>query len=256
MNGNWNSPETHPYVDDSITTKYGYTSDDVILLYKDGDYMTSCNGFYSEDHGWLNTKGEKVDVIGWTEMPRETDYPINSFKNEAVPFLERKYKHIFVDFDSTLYLWDNHPGRKSVPDTEWASLRLPRNGDCYDRDFINKPLVDYLILSRAEVHLVTWTDFSFEGEAKFNFINREYPDLLTDWISASSNEDKIRLLKAYEYAGNDRATMLMIDDNFNVVHGCRKEGFDVQEPQFIMGLMYKWETNRLVDKDHKGEEWW
>ena len=37
----------------------------------------------------------------------------------------------------------------------------------------------------------------------------------------------------------------MIDDNFNVVHGCRHAGFDVQEPQFVMGMIYEVKVKEL-----------
>ena len=155
-------------------------------------------------------------------------------------FLERRYRHIFVDFDSTLYLWDNGPERKSIESTVWNARQLSRQGDAYDPSNINHLLVAYLEQSGAEAHLLTWVDFSFEAESKFNFINRHYPGLLADYIGTKSNEDKVRLLEAYEHAGNPKEAMLVIDDNFNVVRSCRERGFDVQEPQFVMGQMYRW----------------
>lgn len=154
-------------------------------------------------------------------------------------FLEKRYKHIFVDFDSTLYLWDNCPDRKSADDVSWTAMRLSKDTDCYDPNSINKLLVSYLRQSCAQIHLVTWVNFSFEAELKYDFINKYYPDLLIDYIACSSNENKLLLLRAYERAGNPRDTMLLIDDRYNVVQACRQEGFDVQEPQFIMGQIFK-----------------
>lgn len=163
-------------------------------------------------------------------------------------FLSKKYRHIFVDFDSTLYLWDNCPEQKSIESVAWNAMQLSRTGYVYDSAYINDLLVDYLKRSGAEIHLTTWCDFSFEAEAKFNFIEKHHPGLLTDYIATSSAENKIRLLEAYEHAGNPKATMLMIDDNFNVVHGCRHAGFDVQEPQFVMGMIYEVKTKELEYK--------
>lgn len=160
-------------------------------------------------------------------------------------FLSKRYRHVFVDFDSTLYLWDNCPDRKSVDSVVWNATQLSRTGHVYDKKYINRLLVEYLRQSCAEIHLTTWTDFSFEAESKFNFINRYCPDLLTDYIATSSAENKIKLLEAYEHAGNPKDTMVMIDDNFNVVHGCRHAGFDVQEPQFVMGMIYEAKVKEL-----------
>ena len=81
-------------------------------------------------------------------------------------------------------------------------------------------------------------------------MEKYHPGLLTDYISVSSVENKVRLLETYEYAGNPKDTMLMIDDRFEVVHSCRHAGFDVQEPQYIMNLMFK---NKLKGIKPTGE---
>lgn len=156
-------------------------------------------------------------------------------------FLKKHYRHIFVDFDSTLYLWDNCFDRRSVEPVTFGAMQLSRTGHVYDEKYINHLLVDYLKQSCAEIHLTTWVGFSFEAESKFNFINKHYPNLLTDYIGVATLEHKIRLLEVYEKAGNSKDTMLMIDDNFNVVNGCRQAGFDVQEPQFVMGMLIRYE---------------
>lgn len=164
-------------------------------------------------------------------------------------FLDKFYKHIFVDFDSTLYLWDNNPERTSLGDIAFEAMRLLKKERTYDSTYINELLVDYLKLQKqsgAEIHLTTQCDFSFGAEAKFKFMENNYPGLLTDYISTASNESKIRLMETYEYAGNPKNTMLMIDDRFEVVHGCRHAGFNVQEPQFIMGMMAKAKGNISV----------
>lgn len=163
-------------------------------------------------------------------------------------FLKKHYRHIFVDFDSTLYLWDNCTDRKSVDSVAWNAMQLSRTGHVYDEKYINRLLVDYLKQSCAEVHLTTWVDLSFEAESKFNFINKYCPGLFTDYIGTSSAENKVKLLEAYVQAGNPKDTILMIDDNFNVVHGCRHAGFDVQEPQFVMGMVYEAKTKELEYK--------
>lgn len=157
-------------------------------------------------------------------------------------FLERKYKHIFVDFDSTLYLWDNHPDRKDMEPVKWNALQLSRDGRRYDPKYINKLLIEYLQRSGAEIHLSTSVNLSCEAESKFNFINKYYSNLLTDYIGISDAEQKICLLQAYEYEGNSKNSMLMIDDNYIVVSSCRAAGFDVQEPQFVMGMVYEAKT--------------
>ena len=163
-------------------------------------------------------------------------------------FLKKHYRHIFVDFDSTLYLWDNCPDRKSVDPAAWYAMQLSRTGHIYNEKYINKLLVDYLRQSNAEIHLTTWVDFSFEAESKFNFINKYCPGLLTDYIGTSSTENKVKLMEAYVQAGNPKDTMLMIDDNFNVVHGCRYAGFDVQEPQFVIGMLYEAKISETTRK--------
>lgn len=154
-------------------------------------------------------------------------------------FLKKEYSHIFVDFDNTLYLWDNSPERKTIEPVEWYAHQLPRMGHIYKDKYINKLLVDYLQRSCAMIHLTTQVTFSFEAEAKFNFIDRFHPNLLADFIGTASTEDKVHLMEAYENLGITKSKMLMIDDNYNVVHECRKAGFDVQEPQFIMNVIYE-----------------
>lgn len=155
-------------------------------------------------------------------------------------FLDRKYRHIFVDFDSTLYLWDNSPGRKPVDDIEWAARRLSNSEQNYDEKCLNVLLIEYLKQTQAQIHLTSWVDFSFEAKAKFDFIEEIYPNLLTDYIGTASTDAKIKLLRVYERLGNPKESMLLIDDNCNVVRPCRAAGYDVQEPQFIMGEILKY----------------
>ena len=151
-------------------------------------------------------------------------------------FLDMKFDHIFVDFDSTLYLHDNID---ELDDTkpEYNYVKILKGEKIYDVNKLNKPLIEYLMQASGTKHLVSWCNLSIGCEHKFKFINSCYPGLFSDWIATGSKADKIVLLKAYVEAGVAPGTILMIDDVHEVVDGCKENHFYVQEPQFIMNLM-------------------
>ena len=151
-------------------------------------------------------------------------------------FLNKKYTDIFVDFDQTLYLWDESQLKKDSLAEFYAKSIAMRDGSQYNPDQINKILIKYLQESNAKVHLATHVRISANAEAKFNFINKYYPNLLTDWFGLANPESKILLLDAFVCNGYDKSEILMIDDNDTVIDCCKCGGFDVQNPQFIMGL--------------------
>lgn len=135
-------------------------------------------------------------------------------------------------------MWDNSTSRPTSEPIAWKAMHLTRGEHVYDEKYINRLIADYLRQSCAEVHLCTQVDLSIEAESKFNFINRHCPGLLTDYVGVSSAEAKVQLLQAYERAGSPKDSMLMIDDYYKVVRACMDVGYEVQEPQFIMGRLY------------------
>lgn len=155
-------------------------------------------------------------------------------------------KNIFVDFDNTMYVWDNSP--RTEPSTtdhiDWlaSSIKDPF-GQYYDADNLNDCLIiEYLKKAKnagSKIILFTWTTFSSEGKAKFNFINSIHSNLLDDWISVSSIDAKVEYLLAFERAGNDRNDMLVIDDDVTAIDKIYKAKFNIQTPQCIMNLIYK-----------------
>lgn len=169
----------------------------------------------------------------------------------AHDFQNRDYRHIFVDFDSTLYLWDQIEERRNIPsdmDIEWMAQCLSAEGRPYNRDQLNSLLIDYLETQVCEIHLLTHVEFSFEAFSKFNFVNSVRPGLLTDWIGVAGPESKSRVMQIFESLGCPKESMLIIDDNYDVVCSCRDAGYDVAEPQFIMELM--------AGRTYEGDDAW
>lgn len=142
-------------------------------------------------------------------------------------FLDISFKHVFVDFDSTLYLWDNTHRHSRDGDNDWcdwydwyeldreAYLKgVYKSDDWWEEWRINDVLIRYLSYQKsrdAVIHLVTQTSFSYIGERKKKFMDRCHPGIIDDVYTVAHVEDKIRLMDVVR--GNiPRILCLLIDD--------------------------------------------
>ena len=162
-------------------------------------------------------------------------------------FSDKAFKHIFIEFDNALYLWDDSLERPLETNYEHQlsvlSMKEVPIDNRFQKENINKLLIEYLkeqkrCYADTQIHLLTHARFSYEAELKFNFINSFYPYTLNDFIGCQSVEDKIMLLELYNQMGCEKSELLVIDSTFEVIESARTKRYEVQNPQYIMSFTH------------------
>lgn len=133
----WKTPDKHPYVDDAISTTWGYTSDNVILVYFINGKQYVGTGFFSEDCGWMAFHSDSdqpkhvipVSALFWTDIPRRKQYIIAGMAGVGKSMLAKKYPGMVADVESSGYKHDNtglehlsveeRKGLLRTPNPEW-----------------------------------------------------------------------------------------------------------------------------------------
>lgn len=123
----WKSPVEIPYVDDALLTRWGYTSNEVILVCCIDGVQCIKKGFYSEDYGWMASDSEKpVSVLCWTYIPKRTQYIIAGMAGIGKSTLAKKYPDIVADVESSYYAYDNS-GLENLTVEERKGILRPSN---------------------------------------------------------------------------------------------------------------------------------
>ena len=72
MKSVWNTADVLPDIDDSMSTSHGYTSSDLIIVYKKYGEEYLGIGWYSETGGFhVNGEEQPVNVVIWTYYPND-----------------------------------------------------------------------------------------------------------------------------------------------------------------------------------------
>lgn len=208
--------------------------------------------------GTYKTIAEKISELGYKapqfgeEMVSQKNTTKVKMEIRSMQFTDLSFKYILVDFDSTLWLWNNtaaacHGLCRENMDILQLTDMLHDPDTVYDTVYnpsqINTLLIEYLKEQKekgARIILVSWVEFSFNARAKFNFINEHTDNLLDEYVGTMGKESKITLADTlYSFSEADKQDILIIDDAHEVIKAAKEAGYSCQEPQFIMNEMYR-----------------
>lgn len=150
-------------------------------------------------------------------------------------------KVAFVDFDDTLYIWDNLCQEVNEPEMDKTGVRKAVAGDySFKRCRLNTALVEKLRKLKengVKLYCLTWVDTSLGAELKQKRIDLDCPELEMKVIGAGRREVKVEVMREVASHMVIKANqVLLIDDLYITNEEARKANFIATTPLDIMTL--------------------